>query len=169
MDPEPPAEQVRAAQDASRQRQLAKQAQRDSQAETTPESDDPNPSNAKICIDAKLVIYTLERALPVYFDEAGNLHHSRSKHSATYQGERHYLDDADRQTELVRARQIISLHCGESKADIIQQSDELKSRIRENVCADYKAEAERMIRSRESGSSDRARQLIEYCESKKDP
>ena len=123
LDSEPTAEQVRAAQDASQQRQLAKQPQEDAQTEPTLESAGPNSVDAKICIDAELAVDTLERPLPVYFDNARDLHHARSKHSAIYQGERDSLNDAERKKELARARYLISQHCGESKSDIIQQSD----------------------------------------------
>jgi hypothetical protein len=165
LDPGPSAEQVREAQENFPQSQLSEQVREDALTELAPEPADANPPDAEICIDAELAVDALERPVPVYFDEAGNLHHGRSKHSETYQGERHYLDDAERQEELARARRLISQHCGEAKSDIIEQSEELQSRLKERMCADYEAEAERMIRSREGGSADRARQLIEYCES----
>ena len=165
LDPEPTAEQVRAAQDSFKQSPLAEQAGEDAQTEVSPEPADPNALDAKVCIDAQLAEDMLERPLPVYFDEAGNLHHGRSQHSATYLCERRYREDVERQRELAYARQLISQNCGETKSDISEQSEELKSRLKGRVCTDYKAVAERMIRSREGGSADAARQLTEYCES----
>ena len=163
IDPGPTADQVRAAQEISRQHE---QGRRDRDvAEPEPASSAQDSVSVEICIDATLAEDTLERPLPVYFDESGELHHGRSSHSQTYQGERRYLDDAERQAELTRVRQLISQHCGESKSDIIAQSEELKARIKVKLCTDYQAKAEQMIRSRQSGSADRARSLIEYCES----
>ena len=168
LDPQPPTEQVKTAEDRARQLQLAKQARKEAQTESIQQLADEDAVEAKICIDAKLALDTLEMALPVYLDETGVLHHNRSWHSETYQGNRHYLDENERKQEIARSRNLIDQHCGESKSDYIRQSDELKSRITEVKCANYEAEAERMIRSRASGSADRARELIRYCESDKD-
>jgi len=63
----------------------------------------------RVCLDARMQLVVLKAREPVYRDDQGKWR-ARWRYDS-YNGERIYLDDADRPTALTRARKNMEVHC----------------------------------------------------------
>jgi hypothetical protein len=91
------------------------------------------------CREARKQLAVLQEKLPIYRDEEGKL---RAKWLRdTYRGERQYLDDAMRTSEIERARRKIATVC-QYPDDAEEQDHARKQWIRSEFCAAARAELE---------------------------
>ena len=116
------------------------------------------------CLEARKQLAMLQEQLPIYRDEEGKF---RVKwRYDTYQGEREYLDDATRTSEIARARQEIGTNC-QHPNDAKDQDLARKKLIRSEYCASTRAELEALEQPRARATRqalEEKRQEVEwYC------
>lgn len=70
----------------------------------------------RTCAEARWNLGILQKQLPVYYDEENQLHYKRSLHDYWYEGQRTYLDDQQRETEIRHYTQVEQQTCTESES-----------------------------------------------------
>lgn len=128
--------EARQRRDAERKQQAAANTERVVQAERRKAAD---------CVTASKQLRVLEQQLPVYRDEEGVYHTQSSRHSASYEGKRDYLEDPERLQEIARLREQVETRCESSEAG--------KRRLLADQLADYHRqqclEAKKMVEALE--------------------
>lgn len=131
-----------------RRRRLLEQADRDSdlrlkaQQEKAAEKqamNDESSAQEHRCLEARKQLAALRQQLPVYRDNEGKFR-VKWKHD-TYQGERDYLDDSKRPSEIKRVQEEITANC-QNPGDEKQQDLAREQLIRSELCAAARAELE---------------------------
>jgi len=116
------------------------------------------------CLDSRKQLELLKAKLPVYRDTKGKLH-VVWKYD-TYKGERKYLDDTGRTSEIKRTKKLIAAYCqypGDSEA----QSKARKQWIRSELCVaareDLKAIKRTQVRAPEDAIKKKQQRVKLYC------
>jgi hypothetical protein len=97
---------------------------------------DVETTNANIekCAEARWRLAILSKQLPVYYDEDNSLHFNRSLHHYWYTGNRNYLDDAQRQAEVLRYTSVEKEACTDTEADIRARIMKYQEKSQKDMC-----------------------------------
>lgn len=152
MQVEPSAVPVQPDEGELRRRRLLEQAEKDAarrieaqraRAAAEQAEKEEHLAQEQRCLEARKQLAVLQEQLPVYRDEEGKFR-AKWLHD-TYQGERKYLDDAIRTSEIKRARQKIATNC-QRPDDAEEQELARKQWIRGEWCAAARADLEALER-----------------------
>lgn len=96
------------------------------------------------CIEARWSLQALTKTLPVYYDEDDQLHWARSLHDYWYEGERTYVDDQQRQSEIAHYQRVEAENCSEQEPDIHDRIVAYREKADREMCAFLKNRLESM-------------------------
>lgn len=106
--------------------------------------------NEEFCMEASLNLYKLNQDSPVYFDENQRLQFGKSQYSGSYQGERRYIEEEEREQLTTQWRDFVDQKCredskGESERRCRYWAESLVElqRVRENL--DMQNELKKLI------------------------
>lgn len=86
------------------------------------------------CAEARWSLEVLRKQLPVYYDNENQLHYKRSLHDYWYEGQRTYLDDQQREAEILDQTSIEQQTCTGSEADIRERIRIYMEKREREVC-----------------------------------
>ena len=118
------------------------------------------------CAEARWNLAILQKPLPVYFDEDNLLHFNRSLHDSWYGGQRTYLDDQQRQTEIMHYTRVEEQTCTASEAEIRERIKMYMEKSHREVCQHLKNKLENMKALSTGIPSDKMRDLEELIDTR---
>lgn len=116
-------------------------------------------SMVRKCAEARWNLTILHKQLPVYYDEANQLHFNRSLHDYWYEGQRVYLDDQQRQLKIEHYTQIESQTCTASEEDIRERIGIYLQKSHRDACMSLRNKLKNMRKSSTGIPSDEMREL----------
>lgn len=161
-------QRARQVQDELRDRRAGEVLEAEEKAARERAADAQAAERRDICIHALMNLATLELTVPVYYDETGELHHDRSRRSRAYEGQRTYLDDADREAETRRYQREAADYCEQSKAEQEKIARMIREKsideVRQEICAAKRYELERIWSGLTGIPPPAVRELQKYIE-----
>jgi hypothetical protein len=158
-------EQMLAERQARKALRQQDQAARD---EETHARDEVADTNQQRCIEARWSLETLRRQVPVYRDDAGQLHFARSLHDLWYEGERTYLDDDQRPAEIAHYEHVEVQTCSERESDIRERIRAYMKKHDEEICGHLRRTLSGMQQASTGLPSKEMRELEETIETRCD-
>jgi hypothetical protein len=119
------------------------------------------------CTRALINIRKLSQQEPVYYDEDGNLHDEYSVHSASYEGNRSFIDDAHRQALISSNKKVKAVDCGGSIAEVKQRIKMIAVRSDRELCRNLGQKLDELDKFRAMKSleelNEYEQQILELC------
>ena len=90
------------------------------------------------CLESRMQLAVLlEKHLPTYIDDSGK-YRAKWKYD-TYQGNREYLDESRRDSEIIKTKKIVKIHCIDQNISVNQDTAR-KTWIKSEHCASARAD-----------------------------
>lgn len=151
----------------ARKERAQRTAERDAKAASEAARRSEDEARAARCAAAREQLIILQEQRPVYRDESGNLRvQARRGVFDGYEGQRDYLEDAEREALLARARDEVEMYCVEPDS-VEQEAMAREQWLRSQQCATARAELawleEPRLRTPESELKNKRAEVRRYC------